>query len=400
MLSDSKIRNAKPKDRQYKLYDNLGLFILITPKGGKWWRYRYRLDGREKTLSLGVYNPRNLRTHVSLQEARDKRDVLAKQLKAGTDPSVERKQAAGGTFAWAMEEWISRRNWTANTVEQNRGRLDSYVVPYMGQKPLAEIDATLILQTLRRIEAAGKISTMHRVKNLISRVLAYAVAVGAIPMNPAAGIGEDALTPRNEKNFARLTNTKAIGGLVRAIEGYKGSEVTRLALQWSMLTFCRPGEVRAAEWGEIEEDSRLWRIPAERMKARREHIVPLSDKALEILHELRPLTGSGTYLFPSVRSASRPMSENTVNAALRRMGYKRDEMTAHGFRGMASTQLHELGWDSLVIELQLAHKDRNQTRAAYNSSERLAERRKMMEQWGSYVSGMLAGSNVVAIRGN
>jgi integrase len=397
-LSDSKVRNLKAKSRQYKVYDSHGLFLIVSPKGGKWWRYRFKQNGKEKTLSLGIYDPGNVRKHVSLAEARTARDEMAQRLKDGRSLRTK-NDTDQATFKSAMLEWLSRRTkWSEETHHQNKSRLDSYVVPYLGDRKLTDIDTGDVLQVLRRIEATGKLATMSEVKSLISRVLGYAVAIGELKHNPSSDIGEDALSAYKAKHFARLTDVHEIAGLVRAVDGYKGTFVTRLALKWSMLTFARPGEIRQAEWSEIEGET--WRIPDHKMKAPREHIIPLSPQAIKVLNELRPLTGRGKYLFPGARSAKRPMSENTVNSALRRMDYDKDQMTAHGFRGMASGQLHEMGWDSLVIELQLAHTDKNQVRAAYNASERLEERRKMMKAWADRLDnlGSNQGSNVVGIR--
>jgi integrase len=392
MLTDSKIKNFKPTSSPYKRYDKFGLYMIVRPEGGKWWRYRFKQHGKENSRSLGIYDPANVLRHVSLADARKARDEMAQNLKDGKPLKAETETA---TFKWAMLEWLSKRtNWSSDTHQQNRGRLNAWVDPYLGHRKLAEIETSDVLQVLRRIESAGKIHTMHQVKNLVTRVLAYAVAVGELKSNPAADIGEDALTSRSPNHFARLKTVDEIAGLVRAIESYKGTHITRCALQWSLYTFARPGEVRHAEWAEIEGDT--WRIPAHKMKARREHIVPLSPQVVAVLDELRPLTGRGKYLFPSVRTHDRPMSENTVTAALRRMDYGKDQMCAHGFRGMASGQLHEMGWDSLVIELQLAHKDRNQTRAAYNASSRLEDRRKLMNQWADRLDNMEA--NVVSLR--
>jgi integrase len=331
--------------------------------------------------------------HVSLADARIARDEMAKRLKDGKSPKSS-KTTDQATFKWAMLEWLSRRTtWSEETHHQNKSRLDSYVVPYLGDHKLTDIDTGDVL-CVRRIEATGKLATMSEVKSLISRVFGYAITVGELKHNPSSEIGEDALSAYKTTHFARLTDVNETAGLVRAIDAYKGAYVTRLALKWSMLTFARPGEVRQAEWSEIE--GAIWRIPAHKMKAKREHIVPLSPQAIEVLNELRPLTGRGKYLFPGARSVKRPMSENTVTASLRRMDYGKDQMTAHGFRGMASGQLHEMGWDSLVIELQLAHKDRNQTRAAYNASSRLEDRRMMMNQWADRLDNLEA--NVVSLR--
>jgi integrase len=396
-LSDSKVRSLKPRSGRYKAFDTHGLYLIVAPNGGKWWRYRFKVDCKEQNRSLGIYDPSNVLKHVSLADARIARDEMAQRLRDGKSPA-SKKGTDHSTFKWAMNEWLSRRTkWSEETHIQNKSRLDSYVVPFLGDRQLKDIDTGDVLQVLRRIEATGKLATMHEVKSLISRVLGYAVAIGELKHNPSSDIGEDALAAYKTTHFARLTDVKEIGGLVRAIEGYKGTFTTRLALRWSMLTFARPGEVRHAEWSEIEGTT--WRIPAHKMKVGREHIVPLSPQAVEVLDELRPITGRGKYLFPSVRDAKRPMSENTINAALRRMDYSKDQMTAHGFRGMASGQLHELGWDSLLIELQLAHTDKNQTRAAYNASERLKERRKMMAQWADRLDDLQnQDSNVVSIR--
>jgi integrase len=269
MLTDSKVRHFKPQARQYKRYDKHGLYLIVTPKGGKWWRYRYKQGGKENTLSLEIYAPSNVLKHVSLADARNARDEMAKRLKDGKSPKSS-KTTDHATFKWAMLEWLSRRTtWSEETHHQNKSRLDSYVIPYLGDRKLTDIDTGDVLQVLRRIEATGKLATMSEVKSLISRVFGYAIAVGELKHNPSSEICEDALSAYKTQHFARLTDVNEIAGLVRAIDGYKGAFVTRLALKWSMLTFARSGEVRRAEWSEIE--GAVWRIPAYKKKAKRAH---------------------------------------------------------------------------------------------------------------------------------
>ena len=397
MLSDTRVRGAKPSDRQYKLYDGHGLFLLVTPTGGRLWRLKYRINGGEKLISLGAY------PDVGLKRAREKRDEARKLLADGIDPSAQRQERCTAlleTFEGVAEEWLElqSKSLAPETISILGSRLKSALYPYLGSKPVAAITAQEVLAALRRIEARGRHETAHRVRALAGRVLRYAVATGRAPHDVAADL-KDALAPVKSKNFASVTDPRRVGELMRAIHGYSGHPVTSLALKLAPLVFVRPGELRAAEWSEFDLESAEWRIPGARMKKMGEpHVVPLSRQALAILRELQPLARGGRYLFPSLRTRDRPMSDNTINAALRRLGYTSEEQTGHGFRSMASTLLNEQGFPPDVIELQLAHAERNKVRAAYNKAQRLPERRKMMQAWADYLDGLRAGGQIVPIK--
>lgn len=382
-LSEMKIRAAKPRERAYKLFDERGLFMLVTPTGGRLWRFRYRMGGVEKLLTLGAY------PDVPLKRAREKREDARKLVADGIDPSAKRraeKSAQADTFEAIADEWLNlqRKSLAAETLDILRTRLKSFLYPYVGRRPIASITAQELLAALRRIEARGKHETAHRVRSLAGRVFRYAVATGRAQHDVAADL-KDALAPVKSRNFASVTEPERVGELLRAIDGYSGQPITALALKLAPLVFVRPGELRGAEWSEFDLEGAEWRIPAARMKMGEQHIVPLSRQAVAILRELHILTGSGRYVFPSLLSAQRPMSDNTINAALRRLGYGSDEQTGHGFRSMASTLLNEQGFAPDVIELQLAHQERNKVRAAYNRAQRLDERRKMMQAWADYL---------------
>jgi integrase len=275
--------------------------------------------------------------------------------------------------------------------------LEQGIFPWLGAKPIREIAAPDLLAALRRIEERGAIETAHRTKQACGQVFRYAVATGRAERDPTGDL-RGAIPPANGKRFATITEPKAVGKLLRAIEGYEGSFIVRCALRLAPLVFVRPGELRTAEWAEFDLERAEWRIPGEKMKMKSPHMVPLSRQALEVLGELHPLTGSGRYLFPGERSKDRPMSSNTVNAALRRMGYGSDEMTGHGFRAMACSILNEQGWNPDAIERQLAHAERSKVRAAYLRSEYLDERRRMMQAWADYLDGLKNGAEVIAIQ--
>lgn len=398
-LTDTAIRNAKPGAKPIKLFDEGGLFLLISPTGGKWWRFKYRYAGKENSLSLGTYPA------VPLRAARKKRDDAREQLAAGTDPAALRKitKAVGNhgdanSFEPVAREWFAKFSpgWVASHSDKILRRLERDVFPWIGTRPAREVTAPELLAVLRRIENRGALETAHRALQNCGQVFRYAVATGRAERDPSADL-RGALPPVKGKHHASITDPKAIGELLRAINGYQGSLVTKCALRLAPLVFVRPGELRKAEWAEFNLDAAEWRIPAARMKMREQHIVPLSRQAVEILRELHALTGSGTYVFPGVRSKRRPMSENTVNAALRRLGYANDEMTGHGFRSMASTLLNEQGWHRDAIERQLAHAERNAVRAAYNYAEHLPERRRMMQHWTDYLEQLAAGASIVPI---
>ncbi|MET0043383.1 MAG: integrase arm-type DNA-binding domain-containing protein [Candidatus Thiodiazotropha sp. 6PLUC3] len=399
-LTDSAIRNAKPKEKNYKLADGGGLYLLVTTKGGKWWRLDYRFNGKRKTLSMGVY------PDVTLKSARDRRAEAKTQLADGIDPGETRKatkasKSEADGFEAVAREWWGKREPTWSKTHSSRiiQRLEKDVFPWIGTRPIREISAPELLTILRRIENRGALETAHRIHQSCGQIFRYAVATGRAQRDPSADL-KGALPPTRQRHHASITEPKKIGELLRVIEGYEGSLVTRCALQLASLTFVRPGELRHAEWSEINLEKAEWRIPPEKMKMRTLHIVPLSTQALAVLNEIKPLTGRGKYVFPGVRTNRRPMSENTVNAALRRLGYTKEEMTGHGFRSMASTILNEQGWHRDAIERQLAHAERNSVRAAYNYAEHMPERIKMMQWWADYLDNLKTGAEIIPINKN
>lgn len=388
-LSEARVRTARPKDRPYKLFDERGLYLRVERSGGRLWRFRYRHGGVERLLALGSY------PDVSLKRAREKRDDARRLLADGVDPSVKRQAerlAQGDTFEVIAAEWLALqvKKLAGSTHVLLQARLDSYLYPHIGKRRIAAITAQELLAALRKIEARGKHETAHRVRSLAGRVFRYAVSTGRCERDVAADL-KDALAPVKSRNFATVREPARVGQLLRAIDGYDGQPVTLLALKLAPLVFVRPGELRAAEWPEFDLDNAEWRIPGIRMKMGEQHLVPLSRQAVAILKDLLPLTGKGRYVFPSLLSRERPMSENTINSALRRLGYSGEEQTGHGFRSMASTLLNEQGFPPDVIELQLAHAERNKIRAAYNKAQRLTERRQMMQAWADYLDGLRNG---------
>jgi integrase len=391
-LSEARIRASKPKERPYKVFDERGLFMLVTPTGGRLWRFRYRHRGLEKLLALGQH------PDVTLKRAREKRDEARRVVADGVDPSAKRqaeRAASADTFEAIAREWLGLQSkaLAAETMEILGTRLKSFLYPYIGSRPVKEITAQELLVALRRIEARGKHETAHRVRALAGRVLRFAVATGRAERDVAADL-KDALAPVKSRNFASVTDPARVGQLLRAIDGYDGQPITALALKLAPLVFVRPGELRGAEWKEFDLEGAEWRIPGVRMKMGEQHIVPLSRQAVTILKELQMLTGGWRFVFPSLLSRERPMSDNTVNAALRRLGYGGDEQTGHGFRSMASTLLNEQGFPPDIIELQLAHVERNKVRAAYNRAQRLRERREMMQTWADYLDRLKSVSAV------
>lgn len=398
MLTNIEIRSARPREKAYKLFDGGGLYIEVTPTGGKLWRLKFRHDGRENRLALGAH------PDTTLKLARERRDDARRLLAAGVDPSHRRqaeKLATSNTFEAVAREWLAlqQKKLAPATFAKAVWTLETLVFPYIGSRPIARLGPSDVLKVLKRIEGRGIRETAHRTRQRCAQVFRYAVQTERAERDPTADL-RGALAPVVSEHFAAITEPARIGELLRAIDGYAGHIVTAYALKLAPLFFVRPGELRHAEWTEFVLDGHepLWRIPAEKMKMRQQHLVPLAAQALVLLRELRPVTGRGPYVFPSLRSGSRPMSENTVNAALRRLGYAIDEMTGHGFRSLASTCLNEQGYHPDLIELQLAHAERNQARAAYNKAQRLPERRKMMQAWADYLDGLRAGANVVPIK--
>lgn len=330
---------------------------------------------------------------TTLKLARQRRDDAKRLLADGVDPSHHRKVQKLSqvmTFELVAREWLELQSNKPGmvTIEKARWVLETFVYPHLGSKPVSQIAAPDLLAVLRKIEARGTIETAHRTKQRVGQVLRYAIATGRVTRDVSVDL-RGALAPIVTKNHAAITEPARIGELLRSIDGYVGQPVTHAALKLAPLVFVRPGELRQAEWKEFDLANAEWRIPGHKMKMRTPHVVPLSQQAVQILRDLQPLTGRSPYVFPSLRSRQRPMSNNTINAS-RRLGYSGEEMTAHGFRAMASTSLNEQGWPPDVIELQLAHMERNKVRAAYNRAQRLAERRKMMQAWADYLDCLRA----------
>ncbi len=383
MLSETAVRNAKPREKPYKLSDERGLFLLINPSGSRWWRFKYSRFGRERGMSMGIY------PDVSLTMARKRRDEARRLLADGIDPSAKRKAeklANANTFRAIADEWLGlqRAKLKGSTLYKAQYQLESFIYPRLGNTPITQITAPDLLAALRRIEARGTHETAHRAKQRCGQIFRYAIATGRAEQDVSLHL-RGALAPIVTTNRAAITDPLQVGQLLRAIDGYAGDAVTAYALKLAPLTFVRPGELRLASWSEFDLDKADWRIPAERMKIGEAHLVPLSMQAVAVLRELQSISGAGEYVFSSLRTGRRPMSNNTVNAALRRLGYTREEMTGHGFRALASTLLNEQGWHPDLIELQLAHAERNKVRAAYNRAQRIPERRKMMQAWADYL---------------
>lgn len=398
-LTDIAIRNAKSAEKPYKLADEKGLYLLVSATG-KYWRMNYRFGGKQKTLALGVYPT------ITLADARQRRDDARKLLANDTDPALVKsakkqvkQQVSENTFEAIAQEWYARKlpTWAPATASKVKRYLENDLFPWLGNRPIKDIAASDLLATIRRVESRGALELAHRIREYSGMVFRYAVATGRTERDPSGDL-KGALPPVKSKHHASVTDPKQIGDLLRAIKGFSGSFVTRCALQLAPLVFVRPGELRHAEWAEFDLDANEWRIPGHKMKMKDRHIIPLSQQAVETLRAIQPLTGSGRYVFPSVRTSDRPMSENTVNAALRRMGYEKDEMTGHGFRSMASTLLHEQGWPHEAIERQLAHAERNAVSAPYNYAEHLPKRREMMQHWADYLDSLAAGAKVVNIK--
>lgn len=381
-LTKARIKAAVPRQKPYKLYRGKGLYILVMPDDRRWWRFRYRYQGREKTLSLGEF------PDVGIEEAENHRDDFRKLLRAGIDPSAKRRaerNVEGESFRAVAEEWLeAQRTLSAKTRIQDRKRLTTYLYPKIGNHKVGAIEPTDLLAALRVVEAKGRRDTAHRCRSLAGRVMRYAIATGRAKRDPSADL-RDALVSVRATSYAALTTPKEVGKLLLAIDGYAGFSSVMSALRLAPLVFVRPGELRGAEWNEIDLAAAEWRIPAARMKMKQDHIVPLSRQGVAILREQREISGQGRYVFPGLRSSARCMSNNTINAALRGLGYGKHEMTGHGFRTTASTLLHEQGFDSDVIERQLAHTEGNKTKAAYNRAAHLPERRRMMQAWADYL---------------
>lgn len=393
-LSDTKIKNARARDKQYKLTDGNGLYLLVTTSGGKLWRFDYRFEGKRKTQAIGKY------PEISLSEARKRLLEAKTDLAHGVDPGLKIKvEKQDNNFQTVAMEWYRRilPSWTDGHARTIISRLERDVFPFMGNQKINEITAPDVLRALRRVEYRGAIESAHRIKTIIGQVFRYAIATGLADRDPAADL-KGALPAVQPKNMAALTEPPEFAGLLQAIENYKGTFVVKCALKIQAYTFVRPGELRHAEWEEIVFEAKEWRIPAEKMKIRQPHIVPLARQVMEILTELHALTGHGKYVFPG-RSLSRPLSENGVLTALRTMGFNKEQMSGHGFRAAARTMLDEVLQQRVdLIEHQLAHAVRDPLGRAYNRTKHLDERRKMMQLWADYIDGLKTGVQILPFR--
>jgi integrase len=375
VLSDTKALNAKPDAKPYKLADAQGLYLFVRPTGSKQWRFDYSYNTKRKTLTIGTY------PYTSLKDARRSLEEAKTALEKNIDPALKPLSA---TFRDVAEEWLrklEREGDDPKTMEKKRWLL-TYAYPYLATRPVKEITAPELLRVLRKLEDRGMYESCKRLRSNFSRIFRYAIATARAERDPAADL-KGALTAPQAKHHAALTQPNDIRNLLDAINTYQGSQTTAFALQFLALTFVRPGELRSAEWTELHDDE--WRIPAHKMKMKDPHIVPLSRQALDILAANRELNGGSKYIFPSPHSTLRPMSENTLNTALRRLGFTKEEMTSHGFRTLASTRLNEMNWHPDAIEAQLAHRQKNQVRAAYNQAQYLDIRRPMMQAWADYL---------------
>ncbi|MDA3305477.1 MULTISPECIES: integrase arm-type DNA-binding domain-containing protein [Stenotrophomonas] len=399
-LTDIAIRKAKPGPKPTKLRDGGGLYVQLNPDGSRWWRWDYRrpVTGKRNTLSLGTY------PEVSLADARGRQAEARRLLASGIDPGEHRKAAkvagvekAANSFEVVTREWLGKQKWVESYRCKVVAWMDNDVFPWIGGPPVAELAAPDFLRVARRIEERGAIESAHRIMQNCGQVMRYAVATGRADRNPVADL-RGALAPPMERHHAAITDPRELGGLLRAIDGYAGDASTRAALRLAPLIFVRPGELSHAEWSEIDLDAGEWNIPAHKMKMREPHLVPLSSQAVAILRDLQPLTGHRQYVFPGGRSPKRPLSDNALTAALRRMGFDKETMTAHGFRATARTLLDEvLGWRPDLIEHQLAHAVRDPNGRAYNRTSHLPERRKMMQAWADYLDALRADMGNVVV---
>jgi integrase len=390
-LSDAKVRNAKPSTKRVRLFDERGLYLEVSPAGGKWWRLKYRHRGKEKRLSLGVY------PDVSLKTARDRRDDARRLIADGIDPSDNRKETraaaidrASNSFEVVTREWLAKfaSGWAPKHKDRVIRRFERDIFPIIGARAIAEVKAPELLTVLRRIELRNALHTAHRARGNCSQVFRYAIATGRCERDPSSDL-RGALPPKKGEHFAATTDPSKLAGILRAMDGYEGELVVRCALRLAPLVFARPGELRHAEWKDIDLKGAEWRY--ESSKTKQPHIVPLSRQAVETLRELQPLTGSGRYVFPGARTNKRPMSDNAVLAALRRMGIGKEEQSGHGFRAVARTILDEvLGVRPDFIEHQLAHAVRDPNGRAYNRTAHLPERHKMMQLWADYLDKLKA----------
>ena len=399
-LTDIAVRNAKPSDKAQKLSDGGGLYLMVHPNGSKYWRLKYRFLSKEKVLAIGIY------PHISLADARIKRDNAKKLLANNLDPSevkqakkVEDKLEAANTFEAVAREWLGKK--AAKQVDKTRNRnlriLELNIFKHIGSTSINKVTSKALLVALHKMEQRGITDSAHRALQICGEVFRYAIATERAQADLSLVL-KGALAPVKEKHHASITDAKGVADLLRSTFIYEGSFLTQQALKLAPLVFVRPGELRNAEWSEIDLEAGEWRIAAHKMKMKAVHIIPLSKQAIEIFKDIKAFNGNGKYVFPGLRSTDRPMSENTVNAALRRLGFEKGEMTGHGFRSMASTILHEQGWPHEAIERQLAHSERNKVSAAYNYAEHLPKRREMMQSWADYLDALRLGANIINIK--
>jgi integrase len=403
-LTDVAIRNAKPREKPYKVGDTLGLFLLVQPSGGKLWRVKYRIDRKEKKLAIGIY------PQVGLAEARRRRDAARELVAAGKDPGREKQREkvrsriqAETTFNAIAAEFCQKRRrdgqkaWAVSTATRSEYLL-SLLKGSIGKLPITDIEPADVLIAVRKIERKGQLESARRTLQLAGAVFRYAVATARLASDPTRDL-RGALTAPTVTHYGAIIDPARVGQLLRAIDGYEGQPITKLAMQVAPHVFVRPGELRQAEWSEFDLEGALWTIPAGKTKMRKDHLVPLSRQSIAILEDLHALTGPDGYVFPSIRSRKRPMSDNTINAGLRRLGYSTDEMTAHGFRAMASTLLNESGkWHPDAIERALAHGDSDRIRAAYHRGAHWKERVAMAQWWSDHLDQLRKGADVVPIK--
>ena len=397
-ISDVTVRNAKPASKPIRLFDGGGLYLEVSPSGGKLWRLKYRFGGKEKRLALGKY------PEVGLKDARERREEARRLLANDIDPGELRRQQktmraerAAHSFEAIAREWIAKNTptWASSHTLKLVRRMEMYVFPWLGSRPIAEITAPELLAIARRAETRGAIETAHRVLQNCGQIIRYAIQTGRATQDPTRALN-GALQAVKPNHMAAITEPRQAGELLRTLDSYKGTLIVRCALQLEPLVFVRPGELRQAEWEDIDLDTAEWRFTAS--KTSTPHIVPLSSQALAILREIQPLTGDGKYVFPSARTKSRPMSDNAILAAMRRLGIAKEEMSGHGFRAMARTILDEvMGFRPDLIEHQLAHAVRDPLGRAYNRTAHLGERRKMMQAWADYLDKLKAGAEVIQI---
>ncbi|ANE55930.1 integrase arm-type DNA-binding domain-containing protein [Methylomonas sp. DH-1] len=410
LLKDISVRNAKPADKDIRLNDGSGLYLLVKINGAKWWRFDYSIDGRRKTISLGVYPA------TSLADARRKADEARALVANGVDPSDNRKADKAArkeaveqdkrldaglplinSFEYVTRDWLASTAHTVRDITQQKKqrRFELYVFPAMGRMPIGDVRSPDVFAIVRPLILKNQLETAHRVRSDISGAFAYAIAHGFTDYDPAQAVGAQIPAQKVTHNAA-ITDPKAVGQLLRDIAHYQGTFVVQTALRLSPYLFQRPGEIRQMEWKDVDLAAREWRYFVTKTEV--QHIVPLSRQAVEILESIKPLTGVGQYVFPSSRGDGRPMSDGTVRTALKSLGYEKDVMSAHGFRTTASTLLNEQGWSPDAIERQLCHMPKDQVRAAYNRAQYLDERRRMMQSWADYLDGLRVGADVIPFK--